>query len=337
MVTAGGLDQFEISRSHLIENHRVLLFVVGDAVEVLKSSAGRAKGRDRGGIFGLAGTDRGGFAEVVDDGSGGGDGLRVAAEAETFERDNAELLFEQAAGVVGLKNPFFEAGFDGSEAVEFGRDGGREERDWAGEEDFARAKDAKLVAEAGFGIVAGEFGGAEFASGKVNESETGGQALRVARDGGEEVVLFAFDKVGGGGAGRENTDHFATDDLFAGSRLFELFADGDFVAGADEAGDVVFGGMIGHAAHWDGFAALFVAGGEGDLQDAGGDDRVVVKEFVEIAEAEEEQRLRMLFFHGVVLLHQRSSWLGHGQIMRKLFGRLGDYGVGRAGWQPSRR
>ena len=43
--SARSLDQLQISRGHLIENHRVLLLVIRDAVEVLEPSpAGRRDG-----------------------------------------------------------------------------------------------------------------------------------------------------------------------------------------------------------------------------------------------------------------------------------------------------
>ena len=59
--------------------------------------------------------------------------------------------------------------------------------------------------------------------------------------------------------------------------------------------------MVGDAAHGDGFG--FVAGGEGELELAGGDDGVVVEELVEVAEAEEDERVGVRVFGGAVLPH----------------------------------
>jgi hypothetical protein len=69
------------------------------------------------------------------------------------------------------------------------------------------------------------------------------------------------------------------------------------------AGDVGVGGVIRNAAHGNGLTLFAVAGGESDLEFARGDHRVFVEEFVEIAEAEQEQGLRIAGFDRVVLLH----------------------------------
>ncbi len=54
-------DEFEIANGDGIENQRVVLFIIADAVEVAEGGLGC-------GVSGLGGV----FAEVVDDGSGGG-------------------------------------------------------------------------------------------------------------------------------------------------------------------------------------------------------------------------------------------------------------------------
>ena len=95
-----------------------------------------------------------------------------------------------------------------------------------------------------------------------------------------------------------------------------MLADGHFVAGANEAGDVGLRGVVGDAAHGNGLALLAIARSEGDLKLAGGDDRVFVEKLVKIAEAEEKQGLGMLPLDGVVLLHQRRGWFGHSTTIR---------------------
>ena len=54
---------------------------------------------------------RGVFSEIVNDGAGGGQRLRVLVEAETREFGNAKLFAKDAFGVVALEDPVFEAGF----------------------------------------------------------------------------------------------------------------------------------------------------------------------------------------------------------------------------------
>jgi hypothetical protein len=98
----------------------------------------------------------------------------------------------------------------------------------------------------------------------------------------------------------------------AGARLLHLFADGDFKASADKAGDVAIGGVIGYAAHGNGLALFSIARGEGDLELARGNHGVFVEEFVEIAEAEEEKGVGIARLDGVVLLHEGCGGVGHG-------------------------
>ncbi len=62
-----------------------------------------------------------------------------------------------------------------------------------------------------------------------------------------------------------------------------------------------------------GVALFFVAGGESDFEFTRGSDGVFKEEFVEVAEAEHEQRARDLLLDGVVLAHQRRcrGFYGH--------------------------
>jgi hypothetical protein len=79
---------------------------------------------------------------------------------------------------------------------------------------------------------------------------------------------------------------------FLGQRgIFHLVADGHAIALLDEARDVAFGRVVGHAAHGDGRAFFLVARGERDFQLARGHHGVFEEQLVEIAQAEHQQRL----------------------------------------------
>src|ERR1044071_3701035 len=97
-----------------------------------------------------------------------------------------------------------------------------------------------------------------------------------------------------GRAGRDDAHDLAADELLRLRRVFGLLADGDAVALANEARDVARDGVVRDAAHGDGLAALLVARGQGYLQPAGAGEGVFEEEFVEVAEAEEEERARVL-------------------------------------------
>ena len=92
--------------------------------------------------------------------------------------------------------------------------------------------------------------------------------------------------------------------------VFHLVADGHAVALLDQARDVTFGGMVGHAAHGDGGALFLVARGEGDFKLARGYHGVFEEQLVEIAQPEHQQGVGNLLFDAVVLPHQRRGCVG---------------------------
>ena len=159
------------------------------------------------------------------------------------------------------------------------------------------------------GVFALEFGGAKFAGGKVEGGEA--DALSSLRDGGEKIVFFGAERGIGRCARGDDASDFSPHQLLRHSRVFDLLADGDLEALADQLRDVAFGGVMGDAAHRDGDAFFFVARGERDLQFFGGEDGVVEEEFVEISQAEEQQGAGMLLLDGGILPHQRRGRLGH--------------------------
>ena len=128
----------------------------------------------------------------------------------------------------------------------------------------------------------------------------------------EKIILARVEKRHvRGGARRDHPHDFAADQLFARAGLLHLIANRDFEAAADQARDVAFRGVIGNATHRDGLALFPVTRGERDLQFARGNHRIFVKKFVEIAEAEKQQRMRVARLNGVILLHQRCCRLAH--------------------------
>jgi len=146
---------------------------------------------------------------------------------------------------------------------------------------------------------AGELGGAKVSGGEIEQGDGGGVGGDVERA--EEVVLLLAEGGVKRGAGGEDAGDLAADDLFGELGVFHLLTDGDAEAFAQESLEVALGGVVGDAAH--GHGALAVAGGEGDLQLAAGDDGVVVEELVKVAHAEEDEGVGVLAFGGHELLH----------------------------------
>ena len=159
------------------------------------------------------------------------------------------------------------------------------------------------------GRLAGKFGGSELAGGKIERGKS--DVVADGCHGGEKVVFFGVEGGVGGGAGSDDAGHFAADEFLGEAGVFNLFANSDLETAADQLGDVAFGGMIRYAAHRDVNALFLVAGSQGDLELAGGQHGIVEEQFVEIAEAEEQKSVGMLFLNGGVLAHQRRGGIGH--------------------------
>ena len=101
-------------------------------------------------------------------------------------------------------------------------------------------------------------------------------------------------------AGAEDLRDVALDEL-AGLGLFDLIADGDFLALPEQLADITFGGVVRDATH-----RRAVASGEREIEQAGRGLGVVKKHFVEIAEPEQQQRVAgNLGLDAPVLLHHR--------------------------------
>ena len=129
-------------------------------------------------------------------------------------------------------------------------------------------------------------------------------AIAVRQHGREVVVLMRAQHLRvHRRAGRDDARDLALDKFLGRAGGLHLIADGDAIAFLDQARDIVFGGMIGDAAHRNRLAFFFVAGGESDFEFAGGGDGVIVEKLVEVAEAEHEQRVGNLLLYPVVLPH----------------------------------
>src|ERR1700687_2851411 len=114
---------------------------------------------------------RGVFSEIVNDGGGAIQRLRVIVEAETREFGNAKLLAKNALGVVALKDPIFEAGFHATNAFQERCLCRFEKLLRPRKQSFPRAEQLKFVAKSVIGAGAGGFGSLKFTGGKINESE----------------------------------------------------------------------------------------------------------------------------------------------------------------------
>ena len=139
--------------------------------------------------------------------------------------------------------------------------------------------------------------------------------LLVLRQGEQQVGAAGVEQsVLGDGARGDEADDLAPDRAFAvaGLRVLHLLGHGDAEAAADQAGEVGFGRVVGDAAHRDRGAAMLAALGQGDVERRSGGFRVGKEQFVEVAHAEEHQRLGVLCLGGEPLRHRGRRAFGTG-------------------------
>ena len=305
-----GGEQLQIADADRIEHEGIVLLVVADAVEMPQCfNAGSIHvfvcGRRAVPACGV-------FAQIVNDGAGGSQRLRVIVKAEPREFGNAKLFAQDALGIVALKNPIFEPRFHSANAFEERCLCRFEKLLRPGKQSFPRAQQLEFVAEVVIGAATGEFRGLKFTGGKIDESKTDGRTRGMFGDGREETVFTGVEEGAVGSCTWCDDAHdFTAHEFFAGAGLFHLIANGDLEPGADQPRDIAFGSMVGNAAHGNGLALFAVARGQRDLEFARGDDRVFVEEFVKITQAEEQQGVRIARLNGVILLHQRCGGFAH--------------------------
>ena len=84
--------------------------------------------------------------------------------------------------------------------------------------------------------------------------------------------------------------------------LAELLADGDLMSLVYQPRQIVIQGMTRDPRHRDALPLAHLPGGQHDLQLPGGDPGILVEGLVEVAEAEEDDRFRILPLYPKVLL-----------------------------------
>ena len=113
-------------------------------------------------------------------------------------------------------------------------------------------------------------------------------------------------------AGRDDAHDVALDHRLAAAllglgRVFDLLADGDLEALADQAREIGLVAVDRHAAHRDVLARVLAALGERDVEGRGGLHRVVEEQLVEVAHAVEQQAVGMGRLDRQVLRHHRRT------------------------------
>ncbi len=149
------------------------------------------------------------------------------------------------------------------------------------------------------------FGGPEIAGGDVEEGQPVA-ASPVSRRGGHEARgprverLFIENHARG-----HHPNDVALDDPLHRPGILELLAQGHPVSELGQLGQVAAGGVVRNPAHRDGVFLPLVARRERQVEDAGHVDRVFIEHLVEVAEAEEQDGVRIPRLDLEVLAHER--------------------------------
>ena len=111
-------------------------------------------------------------------------------------------------------------------------------------------------------------------------------------------------------ARRDDADDVALDDALHRPRILELLAHRDPVAELGQLHQVRPHRVVRDAAHGDGIFLALVARGQREVEDARDVDRVLVEHLVEVAQPEEDDRVRVPRLDVQVLAHQRRRSAG---------------------------
>ena len=111
----------------------------------------------------------------------------------------------------------------------------------------------------------------------------------------------------GHGARRHHPHDGPGDDALALARVGHLLADGHLLPLGEELRDVPRRRPVGEPRHGDGIGLVLVAARELEVQEAGGEDGVLVEHLVEVAHAEEEDGVGLDCLRLRVLPHERGD------------------------------
>ena len=222
------------------------------------------------------------------------DGGGAILQPEAVERRDLEMFADGEDGGLRRERPVI-IGADGPAGVAeqiAERGGFHRMHDLGGAEAF------EFGEERGLGF---DFRGEEIAGGQIHEREA--EVFPGGTNGGEKVVFLrdehSFIEVR---AGRENLGDLAIDE-FAGLGFLGLLADGDLASGSKQATDVRVRRVMRQAAHRNA-----IARGEGEIDQLRASLRVLEEHFVEVAEAEEQERVLGQFaFDAAILGHHGSE------------------------------
>ena len=167
---------------------------------------------------------------------------------------------------------------------------------------------SSLIRQEFVDVVVRSLGHVEFAGRNVEKGHTRGLPAEVNRSQ-VDVFLVGQKVVAQNDARRNQLDDAPLDESFHQLGVFQLFADRHALPCPHQLGQVGVDGVVGESRQLDEGRRPVGAAGERDAQNPAGLDRIVAERLVEIAHAEEQDRIGVNRLDLVVLLHQRSLYI----------------------------
>ena len=251
---------FQVAATGGVQHHGVLAPLPGQFADM-----------GQGGALGLPG--------ILQQAPGRTDGQGQVIAAEAGQVPDLQLLGEQAVGRIGLEQPGSLA-TNAVEAIEHLPKG-----KVLADQHLRRAQSLDFFLQ---GVRALNFRDREPATGNIQGRQP--EALPPVIDRHQQVVpAILQERLIAEGAGGYDTHYPTFHRALGGGRVTDLLADGDGLAGPHQAGDVVFGSVVGHTRHGDGIAAGLAPGGQGDVDQFSGSLGIVVEQLIEIPHPVEHQ------------------------------------------------
>jgi len=280
-------ENFQMPQRRVIQREKIAALIERDAREMIHVAAQILR-------------------EIMQRTASRADGGGLVLQAETVERGHLELLLDCVKRGFRRKCPIIVAAQDLKRTTQQIAKRSRLLR----ENNFRRAKSFQLGEQCGLVL---QFGREEIAGGQIHQREAEDFSVRINR---REKIISLGDEhpLVEMRAGRKDLRDL-TIHQFSWTRVFGLIADGHLASGFENARDVAVCRVMRQTAHRDA-----VAGGEREVQQLRAGLRVLEKHLIEIAEAEEQQRvLRQFAFDAAILRHHGSELrFGGLYIMRML-------------------
>src|SRR5271170_623359 len=164
--------QFQIPHSHRIQNHRILLLVISNAVQMLQASSRRPQRRIRNRIFRRPRPDRRSLAQVMHQRPRRGRRRRVPVQSKSFQSSHPKMLLQHPCSVIRLKRPFIQTRFHRPQPIHLRRQSHRKQSHRPRQKHFARPQNPQLIPQPRLRLLPRKLGSPKFPSRKIHKRQS---------------------------------------------------------------------------------------------------------------------------------------------------------------------